>query len=335
MHAQCVSSYALVLIHPLTGVHPYRSPFSHVCFASTISQPFISLFSPFSTPNEPNPFTGWQLVKLQGFGIQETVQYGLWRIRYTGTYTYTSDFIDWEPEVAEIDATAYPRVQATRACIVLALMALSLQFLVALRGYCARSYKVQRVCTISCAAYASADLAFTLSAILVWKSISEEAFHVVCSREGCSVSPLEADAFQMTPYYAWGFTIVKLILSFPGVVSLIYLGIVSSSSSSSQTATEMPVVTAVGGTAANAVASRNGGKRGGKLAEIEQAEDDAIIGQEEGSRGSPKTADSFGSTDSKKIGGKKGNGDVFDRNAHVSYILGGATGDPNPAWLNP
>lgn len=262
------------------------------------------------------------------------MQYGLWRIKYTGAYTYTSDFIDWEPEAAEVDQTAYPRVQATRACVVLALMALSLQFFVALRGYCARSEKLQRLCTISCAAYASADLAFTLSAILVWKSISEEAFHVVCSRESCSVSPLGADGFQMTPYYAWGLTIVKLILAFPGVVSLIYLGIVSSSSSSSEAATEMPVVTTKGGTAATAATSKKGGKKGKKVDLIEQVEDDAMIGQEEGSRGSPKTADSFDSVGRKKKGGKKGEEGVFDRDAHVSYMVG-ATGDPNPAWLNP
>jgi len=262
------------------------------------------------------------------------VHYGLWRIKYTGTYSHTSDYIDWEPEAANVDETAYPRVQATRACVVLALMALCLQFLVALRGYCARSEKMQRACTIICATCASADLAFTLFAILVWKSIPEVAFHVLCSPNGCNVSPLGGDAFQMTPYYAWGFFIVKFIFAFPGVVSLIYLGTPSSSSSSSEPATEMPVATAVEGTAAAAAAaaSKKGGKKG-KKAVIEKAEDDAMIAQEEGGGGSsPKTNDSAGSVGSKKKGGKKGGGEAFDRDAPVSYVAG-AAGDPNPAWL--
>lgn len=258
--------------------------------------------------------------------------YGLWRIKYTGTYTHTSDYIDWEPEATDVDETAYPRVQATRACVVLALMALCLQFLVALRGYCARSEKMQRACTIICATCASGDLAFTLFAILVWKSIPEIAFHVLCSANGCNVSPFGGEAFQMTPYYAWGFFIVKFIFAFPGVVSLIYLSIPSSSSSSSEAATEMPVATSVGGSAAGA--SKKAGKKGKKEAVVEKAEDDAMIAQEEGGGGgsSPKTNDSAGSAGSKKKGGKKGGGEAFDRDAPVSYVAG-AAGDPNPAWL--
>lgn len=135
----------------------------------------------------------------------------------------------------------------------------------------------------------------------------------------------------MTPSYAWGFFIVKFIFAFPGVVSLIYLGVPSSTSS--EAATEMPVATAVEGSASAAAAPKKAGKKGKKGVVVEKAEDDAMIAQEEGNGGSsPKTNDSAGSAGGKKKGGKKGGGEAFDRDAPVSYVAG-AAGDPNPAWL--
>lgn len=156
-----------------------------------------------------------------------------------------------------------------------------------------------------------ADLAFTLAAILIWNSIPEIAFRVICSGSSCTLSPFE-QGFQTTVYYAWGFFIVKFILAFPGAMSLIYLCLPIDSSSK-----DMPVATAV---AEPATVNAAGREEGGEMGQGE-----GLAAQEEG-------AASTDHGDAESAGRAKGDG--FDKDGTAPYITGSA-GDPNPSWLQP
>jgi hypothetical protein len=182
---------------------------------------------------------------------------------------------------------------------------------------------------------ATADLAFTLVALVVWKSIPSTAFQVICSDSGCNWSPI-SEGFQMTPYYAWGFFIIKFIMAFPGVVSLIYLCTDPSEGAASDSTAPVEAVAVsedpfAEGAGATTKAPTTKKEKKAAAAKA-KAEDAAIIAEEEGT--SPSAASASGSIGSKKKGGKKEiKESAFDKNEEGATYTGGSTGNPAPAWL--
>lgn len=73
---------------------------------------------------------------------------------YTHTHTHTS---------------TYPIRQGVRACVVLGLAALAVQFLAALRLWCAKDVGVRRRFVVMCTLMAALDFVFTGLALLLWK----------------------------------------------------------------------------------------------------------------------------------------------------------------------
>lgn len=98
-----------------------------------------------------------------------TARYGLWKIEYLGTLSFTSNYVDWASAQPQ-DSSAYARVQAVRACVVLGLAGLAFQLLASLRLWCAKDVRVQRRFTVSCCCAAALDFAFTVVALLLWKA---------------------------------------------------------------------------------------------------------------------------------------------------------------------
>lgn len=144
--------------------------------------------------------------------------------------------------------------------MVLGLAALVVQFLAALRLWCAKDVAVQRRFTVMCTLMAALDFVFTGLALLVWKAshvysssqgppskhdnpihspfdsihktkqtIPREAFLTFCSASGCRLLPDAPGALHMTPYYSCTlvdqYTATFARLTQQHVLSFIYRGI--------------------------------------------------------------------------------------------------------------
>lgn len=80
-----------------------------------------------------------------------------------------------DPRSTSQDTTYDPRArpkntQGACACVVLGLAALVVQFLSALRLWCAKDVAVQRRFAVTCTLMAALDFVFTGLALLVWKA---------------------------------------------------------------------------------------------------------------------------------------------------------------------
>lgn len=109
-----------------------------------------------------------------------TARYGLWKIEYLGTVSFTSTYVDWAAAQPE-GSTAYARVQAVRACVVLGLAGLAFQLLASLRLWCAKDMRVRRRYMVACCSATALDFAFTVVALLLWKA----SVFAGCCCEGC------------------------------------------------------------------------------------------------------------------------------------------------------
>lgn len=113
-----------------------------------------------------------------------TARYGLWKIEYLGTVSFTSNYIDWAAAQPP-GSTAYARVQAVRACVVLGLAGLAFQLLASLRLWCTKDVRVRRRFMVACCCAAALDFAFTIVALLLWKASVPRWLGFGCSLFAC------------------------------------------------------------------------------------------------------------------------------------------------------
>lgn len=121
-----------------------------------------------------------------------TAHYGLFKIEFFGTSNFVSDYLDWSAAQPET-SSAYTYIQGVRACAVLGLAALAVQFLGSLRLWCAKDMRVRRRFTVLCTMMAALDFVFTGLALLLWKASGSPSshFHAVNSECEClCIQPL-------------------------------------------------------------------------------------------------------------------------------------------------